>query len=37
MRLLRDAAKQHASDPERHAGPSPAKAAATAPRGRGVR
>jgi myo-inositol-1(or 4)-monophosphatase len=37
MRLLQDAAKEHANDPERHAGPSPAKAAATVPGGRGVR
>jgi len=37
LRLLQDAAKEHASDPERHAGPSPTKAAATAPSGRGVR
>jgi myo-inositol-1(or 4)-monophosphatase len=37
LRLLQDAAKEHASDPERHAGLSPAKAAATAPSGRGVR
>ena len=37
LRLLQDAAKEHASDPERYAGPSPAKAAATAPGGRGAR
>jgi hypothetical protein len=37
MRLLQDAAKEHADDPERYAGPSPAKAAATAPGSRGVR
>ena len=37
MRLLQNAAKEHANDPERYAGPSPAKAAATAPGSRGVR
>jgi myo-inositol-1(or 4)-monophosphatase len=37
LRLLQDSAKEHANDPARHAEPSPAKAATTAPGGRGVR
>jgi myo-inositol-1(or 4)-monophosphatase len=36
LRLLQEAVKEHARDPERHAAPGPAKAAAAAPGGRGV-